>query len=80
MSNYVLLGVKSGNLSFIFGRPIICKTLKHIDHWHNRSRCVLCFKGFSRLITDWLVENVNPDMTSNRILLDVSVLPKKNNN
>jgi len=30
MSNYILLGVKSGNLSFIFGRPIICKTLKHI--------------------------------------------------
>jgi len=32
----------------------------------------------SRFITDWSVENMNLDMTPNKILLDVSVSPKNN--
>ena len=28
---------------------------------------------FGRLITDWLVENMSPDMTSYRMLLDGSI-------
>jgi len=31
----------------------------------------------SRLIPDWSVGNVNPDMTPNGMLLDVNILPKK---
>jgi len=30
------------------------------------------------LIADWLVQIMNPDMTPNRMLLDVSVSPNKN--
>ena len=30
-SNNILFWVMSGNLSFIFHRPIICKTIKYID-------------------------------------------------
>jgi hypothetical protein len=32
---------------------------------------------FVRLITDWLVKNMNPDMTPNRMSLDVSVSPER---
>ena len=32
---------------------------------------------YSRLITDWSVENINLDVTQYMMLLDVSVLPKK---
>jgi len=31
----------SGNLSFIFDRPITCKTVKYIDQSHNSSWHVL---------------------------------------
>jgi len=31
-----------------------------------------------RLNADWWVENMNPDVTSYRMLLDISVLPKIN--
>jgi hypothetical protein len=30
------------------------------------------------LLADWLVEKINPDMTSYRMLLDVTVPPNKN--
>jgi hypothetical protein len=35
------------------------------------------FFVFVRLITDWLVKNMNPDMTPNRMSLDVSVSPER---
>jgi len=35
---------------------------------------------YSRLITDWSVENINLDVTQYMMLLDVSVLPKKRYN
>ena len=57
----------SGNLSFIFDRPIICKTLKYID------QSVLK----SMLKADWSVENMNHDMTPNGMLIDVYSLSQK---
>ena len=56
----------SGNLSFIFDRPIICKTLKYID------QSVL--KGM--LKADWSVGNMSHDMTPNGMLIDVSLSQK----
>jgi hypothetical protein len=55
----------SGELLFIFDRLIICKTVKYINQsddssWHAKSR----------LTADWSVENMNPDMTPNGMLLD----------
>ena len=38
---------------------------------------VLIHKYLSRLITDWSVENMTPDMTLYEMLLDVIVSPKK---
>ena len=40
---------------------------------------VLIHKRFRRLIADWSIENVTPDAIPYKILLDISVLPKKNN-
>jgi hypothetical protein len=40
---------------------------------------VLNTSRIGRLITDWLVENMNPDMTQYRMPLDISVSPKNNN-
>ena len=65
-------------LSFNLNLPIICKTVKYIGQsddssWHE---LVIDTYRFSSLIPDWLVENMNPDITPNSILLDVSALPK----
>ena len=51
------------------------KTVKYIDHSDNRAWHVFAFNTYrtGRLIPDWLVENMNPDMTPNRMLLDVNV-------
>ena len=45
------------------------KTVKYIDHSDNSSWHVFAFNTYrtGRLIPDWLVENMNPDMTLNRI-------------
>ena len=55
-------------------------TVKYIYQADNSSWCTLCFdtKIFSRLVTDWLVENMSPrrDPTS----LDISVFIPKNKN
>jgi len=65
--NNILYGVTSANLSFIliFDHSIICKTIQYIDQSHNRSQNMLGFNTIriGRLITDWLVENMNTDMT-----------------
>jgi hypothetical protein len=67
-----------GDLSFIFDRPIKCKTVKYTDQLDNSSWNVLGFDTlrFIRLIADWSVENIKPDMTPYRMLLDVIVSPK----
>jgi hypothetical protein len=65
-------------LSFNLNLPIICKTVKYIGQSDNSSwhELVIDTYRFSSLIPDWLVENMNPDMTPNSILLDISALPK----
>jgi len=35
--NNILFRVMSGNLSFIFDRPIMCKTVKNMDQLDNSS-------------------------------------------
>jgi len=36
-NNNIWFVVVSCNFSFIIERPFICKTVKHIDKWHNSS-------------------------------------------
>ena len=66
------------NLSWIYDNPFFCDIVQYIDQSYYCSLHVLGFDTlrFSRLITDWSVENMNPDMTPYRMLY-VSVLPKK---
>ena len=56
--NNILFRVMSGNLSFIFDRPIMCKTVKNMDQLDNSS---WYYKVV--LLPDWSVENMNPDIT-----------------
>lgn len=67
------------NLLFIFNRPIICKTVTYIVESDNSSCRVLGFDNliFSRRVVDWLVENMNLDMTPHRMSLYATVSPKK---
>jgi len=69
-SNKIPFGGMSYNMSFIFNRPIMCKTLIYIEQLDCIYWWVLSFDTlrFSRLVADWSVENVNPD---------VNVSPKK---
>ena len=53
--------------------PIICKTVEYTDQSDNSSCSVHVLNG--RLIADWLVENMNPDMILYRMLVDGSVMP-----
>jgi hypothetical protein len=55
----------SGNISFIFDRPIICKTVKYIEETENRSLRALGFDilRFYKLIADWSLENMKDDVT-----------------
>jgi len=48
----------------VIDRPIIRKAVKYIDQSDNTSWHVFGFDtlSFRRLITDWSVENMNPDM------------------
>jgi hypothetical protein len=71
-------GVKSGNLSFIFDHPIIARQLNYIGKSENSCLHVFSFNTsrFSRPITDWSVENINPDMTLS-MMLDASISPEK---
>ena len=59
-------GVMSGNLTFIFDNPIICKLVKYIDHSDNSFYRVPGLR-FKTLIADWSVENMN--MTECRWML-----------
>jgi hypothetical protein len=54
------------------------KTVKYTDQLDNSSWNVLGFDTlrFIRLIAHWSVENIKPDMTPYRMLLDVIVSPK----
>ena len=70
--NNKTLGVTSGKISFIFDRPIICKTVKYIDQSDKKSS--------SRLIPDWSLENMTSNMAQNRMLLDFSCKTKKKKN
>jgi inhibitor of KinA sporulation pathway (predicted exonuclease) len=65
--------------SFIFGIPIICKTVKYIDQSENSSCQVLgCItQDLVWLTADWPVENVNPDMAPYGMSLDISESPEK---
>jgi hypothetical protein len=91
--SYIQLGVMSCNfsfifdcpilckiVSFIFDSPIICKTVNYTDQSYNSFWCVFGFDTYSfcRLIADWPVENMNPDITPNGMSLDVSISQKKN--
>jgi len=70
------LATTSGNISFIFGRPIICKTIHILT---NRATSLsVCSVLIGRLIVDWWFENMNPGVTPRGLLLDVSVLDNKN--
>ena len=64
-SKDILFGETSGNISFIFEHPIICKTVNISTNLTTSSSVCLVFIG--RLITDWLVENINPYMTLYRM-------------
>ena len=68
----------SGNLSVIFGLPIICKTVKYIDKSDSSFHHKLSFNAsrFGRLIADWAVENMNSDATTYGMLHDVRLSPK----
>ena len=66
------LATTSGNISFIFGRPIICKTIHILT---NRATSLsVCSVLIDRLIVDWWFEYMNPGVTPCGLLLDVSVL------
>ena len=52
------------------------KTVKNIDQLNNSSEHVLGL-NIGRLVTDWSVDNMNPDMTPYMILLDVCISQKK---
>ena len=75
MSINILFGVMSGNRLFIFYCPIICKTVHYIDQLENSSWCVYLILK-TRLISDWSVENMNPDVNSNKMLLELLVYCK----
>jgi hypothetical protein len=88
--NTVEVGVKHQSIDHIQG-PVfdrfhyvcfVCNTVKYINQSDNFSQGVLRFNisGFGRLVTDWSVENIIPDMTPYGMLLIVSALPKKNSN
>jgi len=68
-------GVMSGNLSFIFDSLIIYARKLNISTKRTTDFGVYSvFK--SRLITDWSIENMNPDMNPNGMLLDANVSPE----
>ena len=73
-SNNIQFGINE--LSFIFVHPITCQTNKHIEQQYNM--CVLGYniEKYRMRISDWSVENMNPEVTSNGLLVDVSVSPK----
>ena len=56
-----------GNLLFIFDHPIICRTFEHtyIDQSDDSSKHVLHFytANFGRVVADWSIENMTPNMT-----------------
>jgi hypothetical protein len=58
-----------------FSLAITCKTVEYIDQSNNSFWCIVSFDTyrFSRLITDWAVENMNSDMTPYRISFNISV-------
>jgi len=69
----------SCNLSFILIVQLYAKQLNHIYYSEDSSWHMLGLDNskFSRLISDWSVENMIPDMTPYEMLLDDSVSPKK---
>ena len=69
----------SGNLLLCFDHPIIARQLNILTNWTTAFRFVLSFNTsiFGRLIIDWSLENINPDMTLYMMSLDVSILLKK---
>ena len=75
--NNISYGVISGQylFIFIFGRPIVRKTVKYIELSDNSFRCVLSLmsnrSGFGRL----LVGSFTLDVTLYRMTLDVCVFP-----
>ena len=77
--NNIPLDFMSCDLWIIFVCPIICNTVQYIHYRTTASWHVLGFDTqiFSRLITDWSVENMNMDVTPYRMHIDVSVSPKK---
>jgi hypothetical protein len=54
------LGVMSCNHSFIFDRPTICKTVKHIDQSDNSSWHVLCYDIPNDLVGSLLIGQYEP--------------------
>ena len=65
--NNILFGVMSGNLL----------PSNHMHILTNRTTALGVYSiSKINLITDWSVENMNDDITSNRMLLDVSVTKK----
>jgi hypothetical protein len=69
----------SCNLSFIFDRPIIWKTVIYIVQSDNSTCCILDIDvyRFRRLIVDWSVENVNHYITPRGRSLDINVSSTK---
>jgi len=65
----------SGKLSLIFGRPNHMEDSKIYGPMEQQLQCMLGFyyPWFSRLVDDWSVEDMTPDVTLCRMLLDVSV-------
>ena len=57
-------GVTSGNFSFIFDHPIICKTFEYINKSNNSYEHVhsVNTSKFGRLIIDYFVEHMTPDI------------------
>jgi len=63
-------GVMSGTLSFILSYERLLNILTNRTTVGVKYSVDLMLKGSS--IADWFVENMNPDMTPNRLLLDVT--------
>jgi hypothetical protein len=67
----------SCNLLSIFDHPIIYKTVDYIDNWTIAlGVCLVLISIDSRLIVNWSVDNMNPDVTQYVMSFDVSVSPK----
>ena len=76
--------LSSNNIPFVVTSDTFCPSLTFQSY--SRQYCPVGISSYkhvldfnkSRLIGDWFVVNINPDMTPNGMLLDISVSPNNN--